>query len=62
MKKLACKNCNYLYSGTDPCPNCKSQNPTDDWKGKVIIVNSEKSDISKYLKKTKNGEFSIKVR
>lgn len=33
---------------------------TDNWKGKVVILNPEESDIAKNLKIKKKGEYAVK--
>ena len=48
-KEKACKNCKLIYEG-DTCPGCERKETTDTFKGKVEIVNSENSEISKQLK------------
>jgi len=59
-KEKACKNCKLIYEG-DPCPGCERKDTTDSFKGKVEIVNPEKSEISKQLKINKKGLYAIRV-
>tara|TARA_Y100000310_G_C20670239_1_gene809860 strand:- start:2131 stop:2319 length:189 start_codon:yes stop_codon:yes gene_type:complete len=61
VKQKACKNCNRIYEG-EKCPGCESDNSTDNFKGKVVIINSEKSEIAKKLKINEKGSFAIKTR
>ena len=61
MARKACKNCKRIYEG-DMCPECKSQEYVNDFKGRVIIFDPEKSEVAKNMKITKNGEYAIKVR
>jgi RNA polymerase subunit RPABC4/transcription elongation factor Spt4 len=35
---------------------------TDSWKGRIIVLNPEKSEIAKNIKITKAGEFAVKTR
>ena len=62
-KQKACKKCRTIYEG-EKCPNCEtpSSEATDSWKGKVIVMNPEQSEIAKKLKLEKKGEFAIKTR
>ncbi len=60
-KQKACKNCNLIYEG-DECPNCGSKETTDMFKGKIIVLNPEKSELSKKLKLHKKGTYAIKTR
>ena len=44
-KEKACKNCKLIYEG-DVCPSCEKKETSDTFKGKVEIVNPEKSELS----------------
>jgi len=59
-KEKACKNCKLIYEG-DVCPNCGKKDTSDAFKGKVEIVNPEKSDLAKHLKVNKKGIYAIKL-
>jgi len=60
-KQKACKICKRIYEG-DKCPECGSQEYTEDFKGRVMIFNSEKSEIAQKLKVKKPGLYAIKTR
>jgi len=60
MPKLkACKKCRYIHS-EDKCPKCGSIS-TDSWKGKIEIVDPEKSKIAKNLRLSEKGTYAIKA-
>jgi len=59
MAKKSCKICKTIYDGVK-CPNCGSQEYTEDWKGRAIIFDAENSEIAKNLKITKKGNYAIK--
>ncbi|MFA5856589.1 MAG: transcription elongation factor subunit Spt4 [Candidatus Pacearchaeota archaeon] len=59
-KEKACKGCKLIYEG-DHCPNCGKKDISDNFKGKVEIIDSEKSLLAKELKITKNGIYAIKL-
>ena len=59
-KEKACKNCKLIYEG-DQCPNCGRKETSDTFKGKVEIVNPEKSELAQKLKITKKGIYAIKL-
>jgi len=59
-KEKACKNCKRIYEG-DVCPVCDRRETSDSFKGKVEIVNPEKSEIGKQLKVIKKGLYAIRV-
>ena len=59
-KEKACKNCKLIYEG-DTCPGCAKKDTSDTFKGKVEIINSEKSEIAGQLKINKKGLYAIKL-
>jgi DNA-directed RNA polymerase subunit E" len=59
-KEKACKNCKRIYEG-DVCPNCNRKETSDTFKGKIEIVNPEKSELAQHLKITKKGLYAIKL-
>ncbi len=61
-KPFACINCRRITFDTE-CPECKS--PTsEDWKGMIIILNPEKSEIAKLeeVNIKRYGKFAIVVK
>jgi len=59
-KSKACKKCRYIFDSGDKCPKCGSTTITDSWKGKVEIVDPEKSEIAQSLRLTEKGVYAIK--
>ena len=60
-KKNVCKQCKMFYDG-DTCPGCKGNQKAATWKGRLNVINAEKSEIAKKIGTTVNGEYAIKVR
>ncbi|MEK6914264.1 MAG: transcription elongation factor subunit Spt4 [Nanoarchaeota archaeon] len=60
VKDKACKNCKLIYEGNS-CPLCGKKESSDNFKGRVEIINGEKSIIAKELKINKNGVYAIKI-
>ena len=60
-KKKACKKCKLLVDGTE-CPLCKSHDLSTSWKGRVFIVDPNKSMIAKKMGISAKGEYAIKTR
>ena len=60
-KQKACKICKKIYDG-EKCPICESRESTDSFKGKVYILNPEKSEIAQRLKIKNKGDFAIKTK
>ena len=59
-KEKACKNCKRIYEG-DSCPNCENKDTSNTFKGRVEILNPEKSEIAKELKINKKGPYAIRI-
>ncbi len=59
-KEKACKNCKLVYEGEN-CPSCGKREFSDNFKGKIEIIDNEKSELAKHLKITKKGLYAIKL-
>ncbi|UCD21261.1 MAG: DNA-directed RNA polymerase subunit E'' [archaeon] len=55
-----CKKCQIMVSG-DKCLLCNGNQLVENWRGKVIIFNPEKSEIAQHLKFKQKGRYAIKV-
>ena len=55
----ACKICRRLFEGSE-CPVCKSKEITKNWKGTIIIFDTD-SEIAKMAKLTVPGKYSTNV-
>lgn len=60
-KQKACKNCKIIYEG-DRCPKCGNKDSTESWKGRVIILNPEQSEIAQKIKIKEKGTYAIKTK
>ena len=61
MKKKACKKCK-LFVDEASCPNCKNNQFSTNWQGRIIILDKDKSIIANNIGIKKEGEYAIKVR
>ena len=61
-KPKACRVCNKIYEEGDKCPRCDAKESTDAFKGRVVVIDSEKSEIAKKLNIKGKGNFAIKTR
>lgn len=61
MAMKACRQCRALFEGSK-CPECGSSEHLDSFKGKVIVLNPEASEISKKLSLTKKGLYAVRLR
>ena len=59
--KRACKICKKVYEG-DKCPECGSQEYTEDFKGRIMIFDADNSEVAKKLNVKKKGMFAIKTK
>ena len=60
VKKNVCKNCKMFYDG-DSCPGCKSSQRATSWKGRLNVLDPNKSDIGKKIGLSVKGEYAIKT-
>ncbi|MBI2148016.1 DNA-directed RNA polymerase subunit E'' [Candidatus Woesearchaeota archaeon] len=60
-KKKVCKQCR-MFVEEEECPNCKSGLFTTTWKGRLSVINPEKSVIAKNIGLKAKGEYAIKIR
>ncbi len=60
-KPKACKMCSTIYE-EDRCPKCDAKEYTENFKGRIIVLNPEKSEIAPKLKLKSKGNFAIKIR
>lgn len=61
-KQKACKICKTIYETVDKCPKCGSKESTEGFKGRIVVLNPEKSEIAKKLNLKDKGNFAIKTR
>jgi len=62
VKNKACKICNTIYETGDKCPKCDAQENTDNYKGRIVIINPEKSEIAGKINLKQKGNYAIKTR
>ncbi|RLG15969.1 hypothetical protein DRN69_02090 [Candidatus Pacearchaeota archaeon] len=60
-KQKACKICHAIHEG-EKCPKCDSKESTDSFKGRIVVLNPDKSEIAQKLNIKQKGNFAIKVR
>ena len=61
VKKKVCKKCKMFVDGPE-CPNCKGQQFSNNWQGRINILDPQKSAIAKKIGIKMKGEYAIKVR
>lgn len=58
--KKVCKKCKIFVEG-DKCPLCQGIQLTESWKGRVVILHPEESEIAKKMNIKQKGAYAIKT-
>ncbi len=61
-KDKACKICKTIFRGSEKCPKCDSKEIKENFKGRIVVINPEKSEIAKKVDLKKKGNFALKTR
>ncbi len=61
IKPKVCKKCKILVEN-QTCPICQGNSLVDSWKGKIIVLNSEKSEICQKIAIKQKGTYALKIR
>jgi len=54
MSRKVCRKCK-IFAEKDKCPICGDNQFADSWKGRITILNAEKSEIANKMNKIKWG-------
>tara|TARA_Y100000296_G_C5151666_1_gene246748 strand:+ start:531 stop:719 length:189 start_codon:yes stop_codon:yes gene_type:complete len=60
-QRKICKKCNIFVDGPT-CPICKGNQFSTSWRGRIYIVDPNKSLIAQKIGKTVKGEYAIKKK
>ncbi len=60
-KEKACRKCKSIVETGSKCPKCGSDELSDTFKGKVVVINPEQSEVANNLKVREKGKFAIKL-
>ena len=61
MVKKVCKKCLVFVQGPE-CPICKGNQFSNNWQGRIAIVDAQKSEIAKKIGIDVKGEYALKAR
>jgi DNA-directed RNA polymerase subunit E" len=61
-KEKACRICKLIYDEGEKCPKCGSKEYTENFKGRIVVLNPEKSEIANKLTFKDKGTYAIKTR
>jgi len=62
VKSRACKICKKIYESREKCPKCGAKEYSETFKGRIVVLNPEKSEIAQKLNLKEKGNFAIKTR
>ncbi len=57
----ACKQCKAIFDSGNKCPKCGSEEFNGSFKGRIVVLNPESSEIAKNLKIKDKGNFAVKL-
>jgi len=60
-KRKVCAACKLFVDG-DICPECKNNRFSNNWQGRIFILNPESSVVAQKMGIKVKGEYAIKVR
>jgi DNA-directed RNA polymerase subunit E" len=60
MKEYACRKCKTLTT-EKVCPNCHSNELSDEWSGLVIVLDVQHSNVAQTLAIKVPGRYALKV-
>ncbi len=61
-KPKACKLCKTIVEEGEKCPNCGSKELTEGFKGRIVVLDPEKSELAQKVGLKEKGNFAIKTR
>lgn len=61
-KSKACKICNTIFEQGEKCPKCESKEITESFKGRIVLLDPEKSEIANKINIKEKGNFALKTR
>jgi DNA-directed RNA polymerase subunit E" len=59
-KDKACRQCKTIFNGAK-CPKCGAEGGSESFKGKVVVLNPENSEIAKNLKLHEKGTYAVRT-
>jgi len=60
-REKACRTCRRVVEDLKECPECKGTSFTTFWRGYVVIINPEKSEIAKKMGITNPGKYALRL-
>ncbi|MEM4663203.1 MAG: transcription elongation factor subunit Spt4 [Candidatus Diapherotrites archaeon] len=60
-KEKACRNCRRVIEKGNECVNCGSKSLTTFWRGYVLVLNPEKSEIAAKMGINMSGKYALRI-
>ena len=57
----ACRQCRKVIETGDTCPDCEGTSFSSFWKGYVLLINPEQSEIAKKMGIEKQGKYALRL-
>ena len=61
MKKKVCRTCQIFVDGA-VCPVCKRSQFSNNWQGRVFVIDPQRSEIAGKIGIKVKGEYTLKVK
>ena len=61
VKEKACRECRKITVEGAKCANCNSSQFTTFWRGFVVIINPDKSELAKKMGITNPGKYALRL-
>ena len=61
VKEKACRNCRKIVEDEKTCPVCGNNTFTTFWRGYIVIVNPEQSEIAKKMGISSIGKYALRL-
>ncbi|MCD6478773.1 MAG: DNA-directed RNA polymerase, subunit E'' [Candidatus Diapherotrites archaeon] len=61
QKEKACRNCRRVIEKGSECPSCGSTSFTTFWRGYVLVIDPEKSEIAKRMQINSAGKYALRI-
>lgn len=60
-REKACRTCRKIVEEGNECPNCKGKTFTTFWKGYLVVIDPEKSEVAAKVGVTKPGKYALRL-
>jgi DNA-directed RNA polymerase subunit E" len=61
VTEKVCKKCKRVLESSDVCPTCKTSDTTTHWKGYVIVIDPERSEVAKEVGASFPGRYALRL-